>query len=430
MRTIVLRSNLSSRLGSGLRIGLLGAGLSLLAAGGGCKWTDFDDLEEDTWVTATPKPDNGAANWGVAIARATRSGSGATLAVLGATSAIYNDLAIGPSGDVNTTTENELNTNFAIGPLALEPLFLTRPDADEVALVTGLEVNRIIVVRAVGGELSSVPVTGLAQPSAATYMVAPPRVSGEATQMQILVAQADGVYGAFFTNPPTQVSKCALRDEANMVISIRALGAYRPDGATSDDVLVLTEAGKLLAYPGAVFNGCGAMTQGPTAGVVRDLMFAGVQSGSQIHVLTDGTATYALVQLHNDTGKGKLGLYKITASSIDEVGPALDIERLRTTALFQPSTDGKLYVLAGMPTATVEDVDAGKVEVREVNLATGVAAAPEMTLFDAQPEAKQSFGRSVAALPFNGKNIIAVSADNEVFLYFRTTMYAETREGR
>jgi hypothetical protein len=428
MRTNVLRSILFTGRGVGLGACLLGAGLSLAA--GGCKWTDFDDLEEDTWVTATPKPDNGAANWGVAISRLTRSGSGATLAVLGATTATYNDLAIGPSGDVNTTTENELNTNFAIGPLALEPLLLTRPDADEVALVTGLEVNRIIVVRAVNGELSSVPVTGLAQPSGATYLVAPPRGASEMPQMQIMVAQADAVYGAFFASPPTQVSKCALRDEAGMVISIRALGAYRPDGALSDDVLVLTEAGKLLAYPGAVFNGCGAMTQGPTTGMVRDLMFAGVQTGSQIHVFTDGTATYALVQIHNDTGKGKLGLYKISAASIDEVGAARDIDRLRTVALYQPSTDGKRYVLAGMPTATVEGVDAGQVQVRELDLTTGVAEAPAMTLFDAQPEAKQSFGRSVAALPFNGKNIIAVAADNEVFLYFRTTMYAETREGR
>jgi hypothetical protein len=214
------------------------------------------------------------------------------------------------------------------------------------------------------------------------------------------------------------------------MIKIRALGAYRPAGAASDDVLVLTDAGKLMAYPGAVFNGCGTAMQPPKPGFVRDVMFTGVQTGSQIHVFADASASYAVVQMHSDAGKGRLGLYRIDADSIDEIGSARDLDRLKTAALFQPAGDTKRFVVAGLPTTIVKDVVAGEVQVLEINTATGIATSPAATLFDSRPEDNQAFGRGVAALSYNGKSIIAVAADNEIFLYFRTALYSETREGR
>ena len=53
-----------------------------------------------------------------------------------------------------------------------------------------------------------------------------------------------------------------------------------------------------------------------------------------------------------------------------------------------------------------------------------------LTLSDAQPESKQAFGRAVAVVPFDTKPLIVVAADNEVFTYFRTQLYAETRPGK
>lgn len=435
MRTLRLRP-----FPAALRAALaLGAGVPLLAAGG-CKWTDFDDLEADTWVTATDKPDNNSANWGVAIARVSRSGSGGKLAVLGATDALYEELDVDPNGGYSTSNTLELNPQFAIGNLALDPLLLTSPDADEVALVTALEASRILVIRAFDGQLTSVAVNGLAQPSAATYMVSPTATGESGPKTQILVAQGGDVFGAYFdpTKVPLMPSKCTLHDDTlpmAMPINIRALGAYRPPGAMHDDVLVLSETGKLMAYPGTVFHGTPSCPTGPVTpkpGFTLDLEFPNVQTASQILVFTDPAdqaATYALLQLHTDGGKGRLGLYRIDDDSIDEVGPVRDVERLRTAAMFEPG-GGKRYVLAGLPTASVEDVIAGMVQVFEVDTITGIAESPVMTLADAQPEETQVFGRSVAALPYNGKSIIAVAADNEIFLYFRTALYDETREGR
>jgi hypothetical protein len=410
----------------------LWAGCLPLYAAGGCKWTEFDDLKGEAWATATAKPQNSAANWGVAITRVAPSGSGGTLAVLGASEAVYDELAISPDGSSKVTTQLELNTQFAIGNLAIEPLFLSHPTENEAALVTALEATRIMVIRAIAGQLTPLAVTGPAQPSAATYMTSPPSAMDPNPRTQILAAERDAVYGVYFdpAKAPSGTIRCALRDEAMAMFNIRALGAYRPTGATSDDVLVLSDTGKLMAYPGTVFHGCGAGTQAPKPGMVRDVAFMGAQTGSQIHVFADASMTYAVVQMHNDGGKGRLGLYRITATSIDEVGGARDLDRLKTAALFQPAGETRRFVLAGLPTAIVDGVTAGQVQALEVNTATGIATTPTFTLSDAQPEDNQSFGRGVAALPFNTKSIIAVAADNEVFLYFRTSIYGDTREGK
>jgi hypothetical protein len=428
MRTRTLRSTLRSVLPAGL----VASALSLAA--GGCKWTDFDDLKEETWATSTGKPDNSAANWAVAVARVGRGGPGAggTLAVLGANAALYDELTIGPGGDVNTTTEVPLDVNFAVDNLANEPLLLPRPDADEVALVTGVDASRSLAVRAVGGQLDPVSVGGPGQPTAAAYMV-PPVMGGGAPQMQMLIAQAETVYGVIFNQatPPNPGPKCTLVDGAPTMakINVRALGAYRlGTTATSDDVLALTDTGKLLAYPGTVFGGCTMTLPNPV--MSADLTITSVQPGSQILVFSDAGTTYAVVQAHNDTGKGRLGLYRITASAIEEVGPPRDVAGLRTAALFQHTDGAKRYVLAGVPNATVEGVVAGQVQAFEIDPAMGISVSPAMSLSDTQPEDRQSFGRGVAALPFNGKTIIAVAADNDVFVYFRTTLYGETREGR
>jgi len=421
------RLRASSTPGFGLRPVLLGL-LVPLAAAGGCKWTDFDDLEEDTWVTSTGKPDNGAANWGVAIARVARSGTGGTLAVLGANEPIYNDVVIGPNGDTNVTGEVQINRQFFTGNLPIEPLLLSSPAGDEAALVTGTADSRVTILRSTGGQVTQIVVNGTTQqPNAATYMLPPPG----GTPAQILVSQGDTVFGGFFENQPNPPPRCKFADDMNGAFEIRALGAYRPMGKATDEVLVLSNTGKLMVFDGGTaFLGCGTVTVQPLAGLVIDTMFTDAITGSQIMTFEDGADRYALVQAHSDGNKGHLGLYKIEAAAITLVGTARADAGLRSAAIISPAGQSKRFVIAGFPTAIVDGVAAGQVQVFEVSTTTGVSATPAMTLFDAEPEDNQSFGRGVAALPYNGKSIIAVAADNEVFLYFRTSLYEETREGR
>jgi hypothetical protein len=75
-------------------------------------------------------------------------------------------------------------------------------------------------------------------------------------------------------------------------------------------------------------------------------------------------------------------------------------------------------------------VKAGRVQVYRFTTTDGLSAESVLTLHDASPESDQQFGRAIAVTQFNGTPVIAVAADNEVFFYFRTALYGETREGK
>jgi hypothetical protein len=87
------------------------------------------------------------------------------------------------------------------------------------------------------------------------------------------------------------------------------------------------------------------------------------------------------------------------------------------------------YAFAGAANQDVEGVsNAGRVQVTKL---TGVTASmtPELTLYDASPGTEQRFGRAVAVIPFTDASspIIVVGADDEMFTYFRTSLYDERR---
>lgn len=393
-----------------------------------CLWTDFDDLQDDTWVHSTGKPDNAATNWAVAVARVARTGDGGRLAVLGASASLYNDIVIDAAGNVEITSEVELGADFAIGTLAIEPLLLANPAADQAALVTGTGGDAVTTLVSAGGQLTAEQAFGPKIPSAATFMV-PPLMLGGAGPSQTLVAENDTVYGTVFDAGTGFVQpECKLADETGAVFGIRALGAIR-DGMT-DDVVVLSDTGKLMMYDGGVFNGCVA-TQAPLTGKVISVGFTGALPGSQVMTFSDDSGQYALVQAHDGDNKGHLALYKIDGAAIVAVGTPITSDRLKTAALLEGiGSPAKRYVAAGFPATVVDGVTAGQVQIFEVSTASGVSGTAAATLHDARPGDNQSFGRGVAAVPFNGKTIVAVAADNDVFLYFRTTLYDETRQGR
>ena len=65
----------------------------------GCKWTDFDDLADETWVHSTEKPDVRSSDYGVAIQRGARSGNGGRLVVIGAGAPTFSELTYSPEGE-------------------------------------------------------------------------------------------------------------------------------------------------------------------------------------------------------------------------------------------------------------------------------------------------------------------------------------------
>jgi len=406
--------------------------LTLLAAASlaACKWTEFDDLQNQTWVTSVQKPDVKSTDYGVAIQR----GGDGRLAVIGAGQATYSELVFDAKGGSSlAATTRDLGSQYGITNLGPQPILLADPSTDDIALIVDFGGSSITVLTGAQGALTPRPLS--ISPStvdAATYMQPPNRTDvghvGEVQPVQPLVASGDVVLGTFYANPPSPQPKCKLVDSAAAATAIqaRALGAIR-NGAF-DDVLAWGADGKLYRYPGSVFNGCATM-QAPTTSVDTGFMPG---HGSQILAID---ATHVLLQGHHDADDASLlQVYDVGAAPPVAVGSSVAmLSKLRTAAILD--VNGVKYAVAGLPTQSVHGTIAGGVQIFKIT-ATGVDDLSATPLSDAQPETNQSFGRAVAVMPFNGKQVIAVAANNEIFVYFRvqladgTTLYDETRQGR
>ncbi|HET7500046.1 MAG TPA: hypothetical protein VFK02_03560 [Kofleriaceae bacterium] len=387
---------------------------------GACKWTEFDDLEHEAWVDSTEKPDLKSSDYAIALQRGARGGDGGRLVVIGNGQASYSELVYSARGEASfpASTVVLLNAQYGIVNIGQQPIVLADPASDDVSLVVPSD-NGVALLTGTMGLLKSYQLFTHQAPDAATYMVAPGH-----TQPLPLVAVGENVLGALLPELPTgmQQPTCKLTDTATagFTAQVRALGTIR-NGAT-DDVLAWDATGKLFKYPSSVFNGC--TSQDPVAVIDTGIK---PDAGAQILAI-DQTR----VVLHGRVGdNGFLGVFD--AASMTPVGQGIFVPGVRAAVVLDAG--GQKYVAGGAPTTIVDGATAGAVLLHRVS-ASGIEAQPAATLHDAQPEANQSFGRGVAVMPFNGKQVLAVAADNEVFVYFRANLadgsplYDETRQDR
>jgi hypothetical protein len=399
-----------------------------LAAGatalGACKWTEFDDLENETWVTATEKPNVRSADYGVAIQRGATGSDGGTLVVIGANQPTYSELAYdGKGGSKLTSNTLELNSQYGIGTLDAQPILLADPTNDQIALIVNGGGSQILVLTGAGQLSMHNLFVNPSSVDAATYMLPPGSSVAEP-----LVASGDVVVGTFYGTVPSPQPTCKLTDGGTPIVP-RGLGVVRVPPATTDDVIAWGSNGKLYRYPGSVFNGCAAAGLSATG---RDTGFMPGR-GSQIFSID---ATHVLVQGHHETDDKSL--LQVYDSGLNPIGNPVTTDKLRSAAILDTGT--QKYVIAGYPAAIPpnQGVASGVVMLFKVS-AAGIETAqtqPAALFGDAQPDTNESFGRAVAAMPFNGKQIVAVAANNKIFMYFRlnltdgTALYNETRQGR
>lgn len=417
------------------------------AALGACNWTKFDDLADQTWVDATGKPDVKSADWGVAIQRgadSTNSQNGGTLAVIGAGSTnTFSELTYDESGKSHFAP-----TSLALGAQGIMTLdsptiFLANPASSEVSLVTSGSSGSIVVA---GGKdtltarqlfvtNTSLRNTATIPPKAdaATYLQPKefPGLPGSNPPPAPIVGVGDVVMGTILNIPTSSPQPaCRLSDGIN-AIQIRALGAVPATVGATDDLLAWSMDGRVFRYTGDVFNGCSDVAP-PTAPqfvpALGNKPAFKPDVGSQILKIDP---TRVLLEGRDAAGGGFLQVFN--SNTLAPIGNAVTVPGVRAAAILD--VDGTTYVVAGYPTAVVAGKKAGQVLIFKIG-ATGLEPTQVATLNDAQPEDAQSFGRAVTVMPYRGKNVIAVAADNEVFVYFRATLedgsdlYGETRQGK
>lgn len=416
---------------------------------GACNWTEFDDIASKTWVDSTMKPGVKSSDWAVAIQRgadAGESASSGTLAVIGVGPGSYAELEYSAQGSANFKSNSLALDMQGITTVDSPPILLASPKSAEVALVTTGDTSSIVVATGIHtllvrqlfvGNTTLGNGAGIGTtPDAAAYLQPKPFPGGDPNPGPApLVGVGDVVMGTIYMLPAGQRQPaCKLTDGANP-IQVRAIAAV-PSGGATDDFLVWNGAdGKLLKYHGDdAFNGCTTVAPiAPTATQTKPAFTPG--HGSQIIRIDD---THVLLQGHQDTSKGNASFLQVyDLATLTPVGTAVGTDGLRSAAVL--SVGATSYAIAGYPLSPVDDntssVTAGVVRI--FTLSPGImSATPTATLHDAQPENNQQFGRSVAVMPYNGHDVLAVAAGNEVFVYFRanaadgTAIYDERRQGK
>ena len=408
---------------------------SILLSFGACKWTEFDDLETEAWAHSTTKPDSNASDWGFALppgGSVTDPSPGDRLIVLGTSQALYTELNYTPTGGVDLAPgEVKLNSQFAIATLDLQPILVTDPVSGEYSLVVNSGGGSVAILSG-SHQVNQRQIFNpkSAMPDAAAYVMAP--LAGGPTS-QLIVATADTVYGSPFPNPPPTQATCALTEaDGTTAVLVRAIGGVRTvDAKTIDDIVVWSTTGKLFVYPAGVFTAdalvCPSGSAKPIAGsTVVDTGFLPAK-GSQLHVLDHRFVILAGHHELPDT-MSKVMMFDMQAGAglaPALVGSPLTREGQRSSTILALDATRRFAVL-GFPGDAVNGTNCGQVALYAIT-ANGFDATPAAQLSDAQPETNELFGRAVAAFSFNGHPILAVGADNEVFAYFRTTLYDDTR---
>jgi hypothetical protein len=210
---------------------------------GACKWTDFDDLEDTTWVRSTENPDLGAKEYAVAIAGVSTGTSGGTLAVLSDNSPNFSILEYKKGGSVAVGANPvDLGTQ-RIGSISDAPVFATDP-AGRIA----------IVERSTTGGNFAVVFGSATAPAAIEFpTTVNPTPSPDAA---VFVTGSGGQYVVFAAGnslnivaPDSTQTSCSGTDSDMMPLQVAAMDH---DGT---DLWVWTKSGSLIRYPLAPTTG-------------------------------------------------------------------------------------------------------------------------------------------------------------------------------
>jgi hypothetical protein len=375
----------------------LSLGLGLL----GCKWTEFDDLEDDTWVRSTDDPDLGATEYAIAIAGVSPGTSGGTLAVISDDTPNFSTITYNSAGGADIGASPIKLGTQNIGALGESPVFATSASGQ-----IGLAEKSIT-----GGNFAVLFGSPTA-PAALEFMAAaiptPTPDAGIFVISDFVFAAGTAVYTVPAAGMPRT---CALVDDAAMPVQTAGMGA------NATDLFVWSKDGVLLRYTLSELAACSgnlAPAAGSTTFTSPSFMPA---PNARVHLY----GTFAVLAGHATTSRNGQVLV-VDLTTMTQVGTTLTVEGLKTSVLAELGTG--TYLAIGVPDRSIGGVVAGEVELHEFTPATGaLEATPAALLHDADPESGQLFGRALTTMQFNGSPILVVGADAEVFAYYRTALY-------
>jgi hypothetical protein len=377
---------------------LLGLSLGLSAAG--CKWTDFDDLADTTWVRSVEDPGLGASDFAVALTGVSIGTSGGTLAVV--------------SDDTPTlsTIEFKADGSAAAGP---SPLKLVNQNfgaiADHPVLVTSASGRIALVDRSLSGMsyavLSGAAALPVGRDTMSVNTPVPPVDAAVLLTDEIVFAAGPTFYMVSTTT--TTDRNCSAEDENGLGVQAAAMVA------DATNLWVWARSGVLLRFALADVAACTGSTLTAAETVFTTSLMP--TAGARI----DLVGAYAVLAGRSATSRTGQAFVIDTAAGT-AVGSTVAFEGLHTTLVAE--LGGVTYLAVGVPDQNVGGVVAGHVQLHELDAATGMlSATAALVLHDADPESGQQFGRSLTTMQLNGNPILVVGATGEIFAYYRTALY-------
>jgi hypothetical protein len=372
-----------------------------------CNWTQFDDLSNQAWAHSHQKPSIGSTNYAISIVGASTSGDGGLVAVVSTDSPTFSTIQYDAKGGSKTgDSPLKLGQHFIVS-LSEKPILVTDGMGDVALVEKAIDAGQIAVVSGPAGQPADLAFAG-SPPQAATY-------AGKTLYIAAAAAGAN-MPNLFVVDGVGPTKNCTVTDDAGMPLTAGALAA------DATNLWVWGKTGAVFAYPLATLAACTA-TAIPATHVFMPAAAFSPGTGARVNILTD-TMGHELAVLAGHADKATNGeavvLDLVPATPTQLATMPADGVLSSTVATF----DGMTYLVLGFPNKEVNNVTAGDVEIYDLDRATGaLGTTAAETLFDAQPENGQLFGRDVTTMEFNGHTVLVVAASNEVFSYYRTSLY-------
>jgi hypothetical protein len=378
----------------------------LLVALVGCKWTTFDDLANETWVRSTQAQNVGSNDYAIAIAGTTRDASGGRLSVVSNDTPTYSLLLYDAKGVPTLAPNPERLAGDGI-TFGAGPIFLT--DATGQFAVVGSN-GSIVAYWGDAAAPGKSTITSAVAPDVATFAKTSPT-----TTALVIAAGTD-----LFVLDNSGSRWCSATDDTGAPLAAVALAS------DDNDVWVWTATGKLISYPGVTLATCVATSQMPAMGTPVTPNAGAFASGFAPGVgatvtIVQGTKELVVLAGHADKSTSS-SVFVVDAAALTMVD-SLQTDGLQSAALVDT------WLALGFPARAVGSTITGQVELHALDATTGkLTQTADEVLNDEQPDANEQFGRSVAAMEFNGTSVLVVAAKSEIFAYFRTQLYPETRQ--
>jgi hypothetical protein len=376
----------------------------------GCSWSQFSDLSNQTPLHGQGAPDSDQSDYAVGIVNVAAPGSPGELAVLSGSPPNYSTLGLQADGATNETFSEGLG-DFSLNALSSHPAFVS-DDAGDVAIVEIGVDKGLVLIAGTADKLSDQGLATTEPVGAATFA---------GSTIVVAAAPSSGKPNGFVIS--TTALNCDLAEPSGSAMDIVALAS---DGS---DVYAYGRDGLVVSYDlSALTSGCTTsetpMTPVPTKGSTT---IAAAQNGGYLALV--GTFAIAVAFDSASSTTGMVSVIDVT--TMTAVGTPIAAAGAQSAAFgsFGPSP-GMPALALGFPTRTVgTTTDVGEVELHLVDTAAG-SVDPDAGDMLSIPQAGGDllFGRGVAAVTFNGATILVAAANNEVYTYYATSLYSDTRQ--